>query len=322
MSAWTILGIAPTADVGAIRRAYARKLKLTRPDGDPDGFQRLVRARDAALAEATEIAELSLSDDGEVEEQDEIAPVLATAAPIDTERPNPRDSAGPAEADAPPIVIREVSEPQALSASAAPIPRIVIAEESGEAALDSSPALQQEGFSLEASERHWAEARRFANLPRLIISRVPAPEAEIARLIDASKVLPRGPRQLVEAALIEATGRDLRLPSGRFSSLAVSNVRALFRHGETVFGWLRDDRLIHKILGPRDAAAFCLIGQEEDDWTSEKRPRLPDRDARMLFANTRRYRRAYERFRRRGRPAWRFDFLAFLAPTLWAYYYH
>ncbi len=89
-----------------------------------------------------------------------------------------------------------------------------------------------------------------------------------------------------------------------------------------MFGWLRDDRLIHAILGPRDAAAFCLIGQEEDYWTSDKRPRLPDGDARILFAGSRRYMRVFETFRRRGRPAWRFEVLAFPAPPLWAYFYH
>jgi len=323
MGAWAILGIAPTADVAAIRRAYARKLKLTRPDEDPDGFQCLVRARDAALGEAAAIADPSPSDEAEVEEEEkhEIAPVLATAHHIDTERANPRDAAAP-ETDEAAIVIREVSEPEAPSVSAAPIPRIVITDGNGGAVLDSSPAPHQDGFSLEVSERHWFLGRQMAALARRLISTVAAPDEELAHLIQASATLPRGPRQEVEASFIEAVGRGLRLPNGRLNRVRVEQVRTLFTRGEAVFGWLRDDRLIHRILGPRDAAAFCLIGQEEDDWKSDRRPRLPDSDARALFADTRRYMRAYERFRRRGRPAWRFDFLAFLAPTLWAYYYH
>jgi hypothetical protein len=65
MDAWAVLGIAPTADVAAIRRAYARRLKLNRPDEDPEGFQRLLRARDAALGEAA-----AVDDRRDVEEPD------------------------------------------------------------------------------------------------------------------------------------------------------------------------------------------------------------------------------------------------------------
>ena len=46
---WDILGIEPTSDELAIRRAYARMLKQYRPDEDPEGFAKLVRARELAL---------------------------------------------------------------------------------------------------------------------------------------------------------------------------------------------------------------------------------------------------------------------------------
>ncbi|MDH6269199.1 hypothetical protein M2360_004626 [Rhizobium sp. SG_E_25_P2] len=49
---WTILDIDATSDQKQIRKAYARKLKVTRPDEDPAGFQALVEARDAALEES------------------------------------------------------------------------------------------------------------------------------------------------------------------------------------------------------------------------------------------------------------------------------
>jgi len=46
---WDILGIEPTRDELAIRRAYARMLRKFRPDEDPEGFARLVAAREHAL---------------------------------------------------------------------------------------------------------------------------------------------------------------------------------------------------------------------------------------------------------------------------------
>ncbi len=50
--AWRVLGIDPTRDTGAIRRAYATALKAIDPDADPERFNRLRDARDAALGYA------------------------------------------------------------------------------------------------------------------------------------------------------------------------------------------------------------------------------------------------------------------------------
>lgn len=46
---WNRLGIAPTADTGAIRKAYADALRAIDPDADIAGFAELRRARDEAL---------------------------------------------------------------------------------------------------------------------------------------------------------------------------------------------------------------------------------------------------------------------------------
>jgi len=46
---WSELGMDGPADERAIRRAYASRLKVVRPDVDAAGFQRLVHARDVAL---------------------------------------------------------------------------------------------------------------------------------------------------------------------------------------------------------------------------------------------------------------------------------
>lgn len=324
MTAWSVLGIAPTADSAAIRRAYARKLKLTRPDQDPEGFQRLLQARDAALGEAAAINHLRVGEEAPEGDQVDAPPVAAAGADHAEATAIPAAATAalsPATAAVAPILVREVGEPEPASPPAPPVPRIVVTDADGAEASPDASVAPDAGFSLEARERHWATARRLAAQATALLATGRAPAGEIARIVGASADLPRGPRQEVEAAFIEATGPRLRLPDGKFDPVRVAQVRAIFTHAERAFGWLRDDRLIHTILGARDAAAFCLIGQEEDQWASGKRLRLLDSDARILFAGTPKYMRVYDRFRLRGRPAWRFDVFAFLAPPLWAYYY-
>ena len=50
MDCWQILQIEPTGDTRAIKRAYAKLLKTTRPDDDAAAYQALREAFDEALA--------------------------------------------------------------------------------------------------------------------------------------------------------------------------------------------------------------------------------------------------------------------------------
>ena len=52
---WSVLDLEPTSDTRLIRKAYAGKLRATRPEDDPEGFQHLIEARDFALRLAPQI---------------------------------------------------------------------------------------------------------------------------------------------------------------------------------------------------------------------------------------------------------------------------
>lgn len=54
MDCWQILGLTATDDPRAIKRAYLARLKETRPEDDPEGFQRIRSAYETALAWAAE----------------------------------------------------------------------------------------------------------------------------------------------------------------------------------------------------------------------------------------------------------------------------
>lgn len=77
---WSVLEIPPTEDEKAIRKAYAAKLRVTRPDEDPEGFQALREARDHAMAQSRYLA---LPDDDGPDE-----PVPAEPSIVKVEEPD------------------------------------------------------------------------------------------------------------------------------------------------------------------------------------------------------------------------------------------
>ncbi len=52
MNFWSVLGLAPGQDMAAIKKAYAAKLRTTRPDDDAGAYQQLREAYDAAVRHA------------------------------------------------------------------------------------------------------------------------------------------------------------------------------------------------------------------------------------------------------------------------------
>jgi len=59
--AFELLGLTPEADAASVKRAYARLLRTTRPDEDPEAFQRLHTAYKMVLAHVTKSTQPSVS---------------------------------------------------------------------------------------------------------------------------------------------------------------------------------------------------------------------------------------------------------------------
>ena len=75
---WEILGIEATSDTRLIKRAYAKLLKVNRPEDDAEAFQRLRDAHDEALARAAWM----LEEEEEEEEEAELVESATQEAPL------------------------------------------------------------------------------------------------------------------------------------------------------------------------------------------------------------------------------------------------
>ncbi|MGX5730302.1 hypothetical protein ACWKWK_07180 [Pseudoxanthomonas beigongshangi] len=114
-----LLGIPGDADETTIKRAYARHLKLTRPDDDPAGFQRLHEAYQQALQHCRQRAMAAAWGDGEEPTGDDERTIADAAHDHDRERGRETDSeesSVPGEADTTHTVLLDAEQLDALIA--------------------------------------------------------------------------------------------------------------------------------------------------------------------------------------------------------------
>jgi pyruvate/2-oxoglutarate dehydrogenase complex dihydrolipoamide acyltransferase (E2) component len=181
--AFATLGIEPCEDPRSVRRAYAARLKETRPDDDPEGFGRLRSAYERALdwtrrkAPSRTSIHVRAAETGEPSHREVIARVREPLR-----RDADRDDAEQAEA---------ATKPQARRSARDPTERTVDSVDSGTASRPPAATLLTRRFAQEGIDGALDELRAArwtsgaldergdfeAALARIIESAVPFPEA-------------------------------------------------------------------------------------------------------------------------------------------------
>ncbi|AXQ31166.1 J domain-containing protein [Solimonas sp. K1W22B-7] len=91
MNIWQELGIAPTGDLRAIKRAYAARLKQVHPEDDAEGFQRLRAAYEHALRLAEQGAEQDAREQAAGEPPAPPVAEVILEMPVNLAKPIPAD---------------------------------------------------------------------------------------------------------------------------------------------------------------------------------------------------------------------------------------
>jgi hypothetical protein len=203
---WTILGLAPTADTREIKRAYARKLKITRPEDDPAAFQALNEAYQTALRMAQFVVVEEEEDPAPQPEQQALAtveeePALAPA----WERPLPvareEDEAIGEAWERPVAALREEAWERPVAAFRAPVDKAALEEQrrrDREEARAQAEAASQAAF--EQAQRLWGEFLANSHV---------APRWQLTQLFDSSELFNLEVREHFELfALQYCAGED------------------------------------------------------------------------------------------------------------------
>lgn len=315
---WSILGLDAAAGEREIRSAYARRLKLVRPDRDPVGFQKLVEARGVALELARSHVANAL-EAGNGDEADErwsevvfvepkseaplpiLAPTRLTPDPaarpaatgvVDLASTSPTPATGE-----PPVATVAPSVSIALDA-----PNPVFAPATGEqqTTVSASGGMESQAVPLEAVLLE--PDAILARLRSLFSAMGPEPApAEAAHVLNDLERLPRSIRQMIEQDVLKAMARALPAPvKNRFPRLSATlrrlylipdtsvgeralseTRRSLFVALDETFGWTTSDRRVHQCLPPGQATqliAHLQASHSEQRIAREGLPRRWDGD--------------------------------------------
>lgn len=119
-SIWGILGLAPGSDRDTVRRAYAKKLRVTNPEDDPEGFMALRQAYESALEQLRWAEEDAVYDAETATDSDVTGPSLPPDTPATGSYfPDfpPQTPAISAETSASPAISPEMAAFQSLRAA-------------------------------------------------------------------------------------------------------------------------------------------------------------------------------------------------------------
>lgn len=255
---WSELGLDGPADERAIRRAYASRLKIVRPDVDAAGFQRLVQARDLALR---------MIENGALQVQQRMVAVPVDLIPKRAASPALDHAPGPDREQELPRTRTEVPVPgasqQETSKSTPP------AEIPPPVTVDVDPPRLPPPAGAEPEPR-WAKSGFGSPIPEVadpeVVSKLLSafltawtgkvalpPVAPILKALGEQSMVARQKLE-IEALRAVATLLDKDLFDRKAHAARQASARALIVGLDDEYAWTLNDRRLHAMMPFKDAA--------------------------------------------------------------------
>lgn len=288
MSHWALLGIPPTQDKGAIRRAYARRLKALRLDREADAFQNLLAARARALQEADHPS-LPIEDARGEPDGAETDHILGRAdPPIEAENGQRA----------------RVVETDLLEHEVGPRPLLG-------------------GGKIGAGKLAHLEARLTMCLAPLERPGETVDMVLLDAILHRIADLPLGSRRDAERFCLIQLASRLKRSDDTFDPIRALRVRPILLACDHLLGWSVSDDLVLDTLDARDANTVTLMLDARDSEPSSMKlapaARLRRFDAQVLLEETPRLFSLYKTVVAGGALPWHCDPWCVPAPYIWAF---